>query len=77
METESVIKALLGFFADHKGRIIGALLGLIVGLLWAILGWWKAAIFLFCVALGYFVGLRLDRRDSWREIIEKILPPTE
>ncbi len=77
METENIVKALLDYLADHKGRMVGALLGLIVGLLWAVLGWWKAAIFLFCVALGYFIGLRADRKDSWREIVAKILPPTE
>ncbi|MGE5551789.1 MAG: DUF2273 domain-containing protein [Bacteroidota bacterium] len=77
METESIVKALLEFLLERKGRIAGACLGLLVGMLWVTLGWWKAAIFLFCVILGYFIGLRVDRRDSWREILEKILPPTE
>lgn len=77
METESVVKALLTFLAARRGRILGVTLGVVVGLLWIIFDWWRAAIFLFCTLLGYFIGLRVDRRDSWREILEKILPPTE
>ena len=76
MEAED-IKAFLEYLAARKGRLIGAGLGLVTGLVWAVFGWWRAAIFLFCVALGYFIGFRSDRKDSWREIIERILPPSE
>jgi len=76
METEG-LKAVLEYLAARKGRLIGACFGFVTGLLWAIFGWWRAAIFVFCVVLGYFIGFRVDRKDSWREIIERILPPTE
>ena len=70
-------KIILKYLAGRKGRLTGAFLGFVAGLVWAFRGPWYAVIFLFCVALGYFIGLRLDRKDSWREIIEKVLPPTE
>jgi len=76
LDTEDV-KRLISFAASHKGRLIGAFIGFIVGILWALLGWWRAAILLFCLALGYFIGYRVDRKDSWREILERILPPSE
>ncbi|MGE5528643.1 MAG: DUF2273 domain-containing protein [Patescibacteria group bacterium] len=76
MDTESV-KHVLAYLAARKGRLVGAFLGFVTGIIWAFLGWWRAAIFLFCVALGYFIGLRLDRKDTWREIVAKILPPSE
>ncbi len=72
METSLKI---LQFLAQRKGRLIGGALGVVTGLLWAFLGWWRAAIFLFCTALGYFIGARIDHKDSWREIIARILPP--
>lgn len=76
MDSE-VLKAVLSYLAAHQGRVIGTCVGFIVGILWAILGWWRAAIFLFCLALGYFIGYRLDRKDSWREILERVFPPSE
>ena len=76
MDTESN-KAVLAYLIEHKGRLIGAFLGFVAGLLAVFFDWWRAALFLFCVGLGYFIGYRVDRKDSWREIISKILPPTE
>ena len=76
MEPEA-IREVLAYLAARKGRLIGAFLGFVAGLLWAIYDFWRAAIFLFAVALGYFIGYRVDRKDSWREILERILPPTE
>lgn len=76
MNTEG-LKEVLAYLAERKGRLIGIFVGLLTGLLWAFLGWWRAVIFLFCLALGYFIGYRLDHKDSLREIIEKVLPPTE
>lgn len=76
MNTED-LKEVRTYLAERKGRLIGAFVGLLTGLLWAFLGWWRAVIFLFCLALGYFIGYRVDHKDSWREIIEKVLPPTE
>lgn len=76
MDSE-VLKAVLSYLAARRGRVIGTCVGFIVGILWAILGWWRAAIFLFCLALGYFIGYRLDRKDSWREILERVFPPSE
>lgn len=76
MDSE-VLKAVLSYLAARQGRVIGTCIGFIVGILWALLGWWRAAIFLFCLALGYFIGYRLDRKDSWREILERVFPPSE
>ena len=76
MDTEG-IKAILEALAARKGRLIGAALGFVTGLVYAFSGLWQAVVFLFCVALGYFIGFRVDRKDTWREIIERILPPSE
>jgi len=71
------LKQVLEYLARYKGRLIGLALGFTAGLLWAIHGWWPMVAFLFSVFLGYAIGLRHDRKDSWRKIIERILPPTE
>jgi uncharacterized membrane protein len=62
---------------EYKGRIIGSLIGLIAGLLWAFLGFWRAVAFLVCIGVGYFLGKKIDQRGSIRGILERILPPND
>lgn len=71
------LKNILAFLAERKGRLLGAVFGVIIFILWATLGFWKTTAFFLCVAIGYFAGYQLDRKDAWREIIKRILPPTE
>lgn len=55
-----------------KGRILGVLLGIVIG--WMIIryGWLAAVFWLFCIGIGYIAGTSIDTRKKWREVIEKI-----
>ena len=74
---EEFFKEYLPKLASYKGRILGSGIGLIAGLLWAFLGFWRAMAFVFCIFLGYFLGKRIDIRGSLRDILSKVLPPND
>ena len=63
--------------AGYKGRILGSGVGLIAGLIWAFLGFWRAVAFLLCIIIGYYLGKKSDERVSLRDLIHKIFPPNE
>jgi uncharacterized membrane protein len=71
------IKEFLLKIIPYKGRILGSLVGLITGLLWAFLGFWKALAFIFCVLLGFILGKKIDQRGSLREILNRVIPPND
>lgn len=62
--------------SEHRGRILGALIGLLFGLmvLWVGLLW---TLFIgLCVLAGYFVGRRLDEnKEDLLEMLDRLLPP--
>ena len=68
-------KAFLKDLVEYQGRILGGLIGLMAGLIWAFMGFKRAFAFVFCIAAGYFVGKRIDRKESLKDIISRVLPP--
>ncbi|MCK8817510.1 DUF2273 domain-containing protein [Natroniella sulfidigena] len=67
----------LSLLSDYKGRIIGVLLGFFISLLIIRFGVILALFILIWMGLGYYLGLRFDRREDIRDIINDILPPNE
>lgn len=72
-------KSFFEYVADqgekHRGKAIGILLGLLVALLWIIIGFWKMLFIVICILIGYFVGKRFDNGgspgDFWKRMFEK------
>lgn len=74
---EELLRDVLSRLAMYKGRIICGSIGIVTGLLWAFLGFGRAIAFIFCVLVGYFLGRKVDRRDSFRDILNRVLPPKD
>lgn len=61
------------FYEKSPGVVIGGGLGALLGLSFAVFGFWQTLVVLACVAVGLFVGLRVDGGDdvfSWPERIK-------
>lgn len=60
----------------YKGRILGSVTGVTVGLLWAFKGFKAALVFILSTLIGYYLGKRADwNKDSLRDILNRVLPP--
>ena len=64
----------LKLWEDHPGKIIGLSIGLLIGFIYLFVGLWKTIIFVFFVAIGLFIGYKLDNRESLHDVLEEILP---
>lgn len=53
-------------------RILGAILGCVLGLIYLLVGFWKTIVFLGFVLLGYTVGRMVENHEDWRDVIERL-----
>ena len=53
----------LEIWERHSAKIIGAACGVLLGLIYLIVGFWDMLIFAFIVFVGYYIGSKLDRRE--------------
>lgn len=63
------------FLARNRGRIIGALAGLIIAMLIIHYGFFRALFICAMVAIGYIIGKRLDDEQSGlSDLLDRFLP---
>lgn len=65
---------LIEIFQNNKGKTIGAALGLLIAILSLTMGFFKTLFLVICVLLGYYIGKKIDNKESIIEVIERILP---
>ncbi|GGE10370.1 hypothetical protein GCM10011571_09590 [Marinithermofilum abyssi] len=58
----------------HRGRVVGTVVGFVLGLIYLIVGFWKTMVFGLFVGVGFWIGHRMDRRDDVGEVLENIFP---
>ncbi len=63
---------------NHRGKVLGAGAGLVIGLMIMKFGLFWSLFILVCVTVGFLVGRRLDEtKEDFVELLEKYLPPGE
>ncbi|HHY36651.1 MAG TPA: DUF2273 domain-containing protein [Firmicutes bacterium] len=65
---------LLALFARHRGKIIGCLIGFVLGWLIISRGIIETLVLFICASLGYYIGKRLDDGGELGEILEHFWP---
>ncbi len=60
------------FFHNHPGIVIGALVGLFIGLIFLVFDFWKMLIFVVIIAIGVFIGFLLDGDGRIREQLSRL-----
>jgi uncharacterized membrane protein len=63
---------------SHRGKVIGVAAGVFFGFIYLFFGFWDMLIFGFIVLLGFYIGSKLDRKESfvmlediWRYLTQK------
>ncbi|MDK2820079.1 MAG: hypothetical protein PWP31_44 [Clostridia bacterium] len=68
---DSIIELLGYLWREHRGKFIGISIGFIFGLMTAIIGFGKTLFISLCVALGFFVGKRIDQGQDIEEFWQR------
>lgn len=68
------------FFFDnmenYRGKLLGAFVGFLIALAILLLGVFKSLFIIFCTGIGYYIGKLLDEKTDLRELLDRILPPS-
>lgn len=60
---------------DHKGKLVGASLGIVTGAAIMIFGLFATLFTVLCGAVGLFVGKQIDdNKENLYDIIDKFIP---
>ena len=61
--------------AGHRGKLIGAVLGLVISLMVLRFGFWWTTFIVVSTFTGYHIGRRLDEgKETLLEIVDRYLP---
>jgi len=60
-------------WSKFSGRIIGVFLGLVLGIIYLIVGFFKMVFFSFFIFLGYYFGQKLDNKGNVDNSFSKFL----
>ena len=60
---------------EHRGKVLGAILGIVIGTIILVFGFFRALFIAICALAGWYIGNAIDRNESIRDILDKILPP--
>ena len=75
MDKNRFKEEIYSYILTNNGKIIGAILGFIFGILLLFLGFFKTLLIFITTLVGYFVGSHWDIEGDLRKLLDKILPP--
>jgi uncharacterized membrane protein len=58
---------------QHRGKLIGVVVGLVGAVLILTFGFWRSLFVIFCIVVGYFIGKRIDDNQSFDSLIKKFM----
>jgi uncharacterized membrane protein len=67
-------ETLLNIFENNRAKCIGVLLGFLFAISSLFIGFFKTIFIVICIFLGYYIGKKIDNKESIIEVIERILP---
>ncbi|SKA81979.1 Uncharacterized membrane protein [Caloramator quimbayensis] len=67
-------EVILNIFHNNQGKFIGTIAGLIIAVFILLIGFFKTLFIAICAFIGYYIGKKIDNKESIVEIIQKILP---
>jgi len=64
-------KMIVFLVTEHRGKVIGVLLGLLASILFISYGFWRTMFIMFCIFIGYFIGKKMDDNTNIEAWIRK------
>ena len=65
---------LLNYYNNNRGKVNGALIGLVLSILILCIGFFKTLLIALFVFGGYYIGKKVDNKEDIIEFLDRILP---
>ncbi len=66
---------LADIWENYRGRLLCSLCGLFIGAMFLWLGFFRALFLIICLAAGFYIGNKLDKKEDILEFLDNLLPP--
>jgi len=66
------VELLFNIWRNHKGKIIGVIIGLIFAIFVTSFGFFEALFICFCIGAGFFIGKKIDAKVNIRQSMDDI-----
>lgn len=76
MAPRNLLQIIRDGFARNSPGVVGAAIGLAIGLLWVLFGFFKMLFILILGVVGYYVGAKyFSQPDAIRSLLDRLFPP--
>jgi len=58
----------------HRGKFLGTLFGLLLGVLYLLVGFWRMLVVALLILGGFYLGKKVDEKERLRDVLARILP---
>ena len=65
---------LLNYYNNNRGKVNGALIGLVLSILILSIGFFRTLLIALFVFGGYYIGKKVDNKEDIIEFLDRILP---
>lgn len=65
-------KLLFYVLENHRGKVIGVIIGLIFGICIVAGNFWAAVVIIICLLVGFYIGKKVDDRVDFKQVVDKI-----
>ena len=65
----------LKYWDTHRGRMVGVIIGLVIGIMFLTLGVFRTIFLLILMSGGYLLGKKIDDKEDLLDLLDRILPP--
>ncbi|MDI9461401.1 MAG: DUF2273 domain-containing protein [Saccharofermentanales bacterium] len=76
MASRNLLQIIRDGFARNSPGFTGAVVGLVIGLLWVLFGFFRMLFILILGVVGYYVGAKyFSQPDAIRSLLDRLFPP--
>ncbi len=65
-------KIFIYLMGEHRGKVVGVLLGLLASILFISYGFWRTMFIIICILGGYFIGKKIDDNTNLEAWIKNL-----
>lgn len=65
------------FLSEHWGKVLGGLLGCLIGLIIIVFGFWRSLLLFFCIFAGIYLGRLFDRHEGLQNLLQRFWPDSD
>ncbi len=74
---KELFEEIINYIKDNKRKTLGGFIGLLIGILILVIGFFKTIFIALCTWLGYYLGSKSYSEEDLKKFIERLFSPSK